>query len=432
MRLKRLTLILTGLALLIGLPGVGQPANDPEPINLSDSGTACGAQDDCQPGLAAQGENVYVVWPQAEEANQSTLYLAKSTDGGETFAPATPIEPSVEGVSQQPDLAVLPDGTLLLAWADDRNGRFDVFITRSTDQGDTWQWDDEAAYLNVSDNEGDSLDPVLGNRSEGRFVIAWSDDTRQRAINPDGLRNIFLRASQFAAEGLTNPVNVSNEIANDSLGARHPDLVVDSSEPLPRASVYVVWERRSRTRDREIFFRQSSPFSTPINVSNSPNDASLAPVIALQSTSNERNRVLVIWNELQGSDTLIMSNSASDAGRAFSAPSFSDDPFSLSESRSNDGSVAARAPSVATNAAGEIFLVWEHEQRGESAIRLRTGLDPFSPPETLSDRDADVMNPVVDVNDTHLYAAWVEATPSGDGFDVYLARQEIVRANRGL
>ena len=98
-------------------------------------------------GAVAPDGTQYVVWNEGLHT-----ILAISKDGGKTFAPSRPIietgPPYFGGAASFPGfLRVLgvpqiglneKDGTLYVAWSDTRNGNADVFLSRSTDRGETW------------------------------------------------------------------------------------------------------------------------------------------------------------------------------------------------------------------------------------------------------------------------------------------------------
>jgi hypothetical protein len=77
------------------------------------------------------------------------------------------------------------DGEALVAWQDARNGRDDIFLTRSTDGGRTWGSEDQRMD---ADEPGTALSRFasLARAKDGRVVLAWDDD---RA----GLEDVYAR-----------------------------------------------------------------------------------------------------------------------------------------------------------------------------------------------------------------------------------------------
>lgn len=101
--------------------------------------------------------NLYAAWADYRN-NDSDIYFARSTDGGDTWDPAVRLndDPISNGIDQwQPQVSVAPNGRVAVMWFDRRlpcpdlpwipaahvgvlNGCIDTFMTRSFDDGQTW------------------------------------------------------------------------------------------------------------------------------------------------------------------------------------------------------------------------------------------------------------------------------------------------------
>ena len=108
---------------------------------------------------------------EGEDAQPSTLLMARSSDGGRTWEQGGMGQ--AEQVLEEPLAAVSPDGgSLYLAWADGRNGDLDVFFMRSGDQGRTW-----SEPLRVNDdpqgNRRSQKWPRMSIAPGGRIDLAW-------------------------------------------------------------------------------------------------------------------------------------------------------------------------------------------------------------------------------------------------------------------
>lgn len=82
------------------------------------------------PRIAAQGQNVFVVW-QDERAGQMprrpAIYLRQSSDGGATWA-AEQLVRGIPGRAERPAIALTPDGEPVVVWQEIRAAQpFDVF-----------------------------------------------------------------------------------------------------------------------------------------------------------------------------------------------------------------------------------------------------------------------------------------------------------------
>jgi hypothetical protein len=121
---------------------VARPGQADEPVRVTPPGPAVDSLHQA-PGLAlGPGGEVYVTWSSPKPRPEgvlfaSDLYLSRSLDGGRTFEPPLrlnddrPISHSFE------DLAVAPDGTVLVGWIDSRDGqrRAATYVVRVADRG---------------------------------------------------------------------------------------------------------------------------------------------------------------------------------------------------------------------------------------------------------------------------------------------------------
>ncbi|TFH31379.1 MAG: hypothetical protein E4H00_03615 [Myxococcales bacterium] len=129
----------------------------------------------------ATGTLVLVWADQRERGVDTNVFQARSTDRGRTWTTPSRVDtadatfdPDVEipANAWRPDIAA-GDGSLCVAWQDDRLGNNDIFASRSADAGDSY-----AAELRVDDSgDGSSqqYDPAVAIGS-GRCYVAWVDD----------------------------------------------------------------------------------------------------------------------------------------------------------------------------------------------------------------------------------------------------------------
>ncbi len=87
------------------------------------------------PSLAAEGDRLYVVWMD-ERDGHTEVYARRSTDGGTSFTPEERLT-DLPDTSWVPSIAVSGQ-RVSLAWVDTRNGHEEEFFKRSTDGGATW------------------------------------------------------------------------------------------------------------------------------------------------------------------------------------------------------------------------------------------------------------------------------------------------------
>jgi hypothetical protein len=131
-----------------------------------------------QPDLAAAGRNVYVCWTQklAYDSPNTHLYLSRSNDNGRSWL-NTPIRidrrSATKGVVERPRLAAY--GSYAYAvWRDTRNGKSDIYLNYSSNNGMTWLNKD--IRIDVGDAPGASHGYVAEIAVSGPYVyVAWHD-----------------------------------------------------------------------------------------------------------------------------------------------------------------------------------------------------------------------------------------------------------------
>ncbi len=111
---------------------------------------------------------IHVVWEAATDIRYS-----RSTNGGVSFGSSIVLNDDGSNASQgKPSIAVEDGGTVHVAWEDKRLGDFDIFYTRSTDDGLTFE-----PNVRINDDattEGQATPAIAV--EDGEFVhIAWAD-----------------------------------------------------------------------------------------------------------------------------------------------------------------------------------------------------------------------------------------------------------------
>jgi hypothetical protein len=123
------------------------------------------------------GDRLFVLWLAATD-HGDRLFSSSSTDRGLTWTPPTPVQhlPAERMIQvASPSALLMPDGEALVAWHDSRNGRFDVYLSRSTDGGRTWGSED--LRLDTDDaGTAHSRYPRFARSADGRVAVTWEDD----------------------------------------------------------------------------------------------------------------------------------------------------------------------------------------------------------------------------------------------------------------
>jgi hypothetical protein len=121
---------------------VARPGTTDEPVRVNPPQTSADSLHQA-PGLAlGPGGEVYITWSSSKPKPvgglfASDLYLSRSLDGGRSFEPPLRVNDDRPISHSFEDLAVTPDGTVLVAWIDSRDGasRTATWVARVTERG---------------------------------------------------------------------------------------------------------------------------------------------------------------------------------------------------------------------------------------------------------------------------------------------------------
>ncbi|NLH50492.1 MAG: exo-alpha-sialidase [Myxococcales bacterium] len=153
--------------------------------------------DQTLPAIAVDGETVYVVW-QDGSTFQADVRLAVSENGGLSFEPSVMPDEPAPFDQIAPDLAVAPGGDLYLVWADWRNeADYDLYLAVSEDHGASFA----APRLAPAAVSGTQVEPSIAVGDDGTIYLAWADNRRSTAED-SGIR-WDVRAAVSRDGGLT-------------------------------------------------------------------------------------------------------------------------------------------------------------------------------------------------------------------------------------
>ena len=181
--------------------------------------------------ISVKGNNVYVVWDDSTR-DVYDIFFAMSTDGGLTFTTKI-ISNNPEGGygSENPQISSQGNNVYVVWQQDGRDDNFpDIFITRSTDGGQTFSEPD-----NISNIPGGSRFPQISSEGDNVYVV-WED---AGALNDE---DTFFSFSHDSGQTFSEPFNISNMTSRSF----SPQISSQGN------NVYVVWEEFSD--DRDIFF----------------------------------------------------------------------------------------------------------------------------------------------------------------------------------
>lgn len=161
------------------------------------------------PSLAlGPGRTLYLAWTVGED-NAADIRLAKSVDAGITFAEPQIVAPS-KNYSDAPKLAVDPDGTLHLVYAESSGGPFEQYHIRYIRSADGARTFDVPRVLSnpVPASISSTAFPGLIIDAKGNLYVIWEQyyDHRQRP------RGLGIAVSSDGGRSFTPPSTVPDSI----------------------------------------------------------------------------------------------------------------------------------------------------------------------------------------------------------------------------
>ncbi len=83
-----------------------------------------------------------------------------------------------DGDSYSPSLAIAPDGTVVVAWADESEDDVEIYVRRWNGAAWVEMGSGSASGGGISDNDGDSWSPSLALGPDGMPIVAWDDESK--------------------------------------------------------------------------------------------------------------------------------------------------------------------------------------------------------------------------------------------------------------
>jgi hypothetical protein len=283
----------------------------------------------------------------------------------------------------RPALASDGAGTLFAIWEDGRNGGVynrDIYFSRSTDGGDTWQRPD--VRVNDGTSTGNQIRPdLVYDQSIGRLYAVWQDER-------NGNYDIY-----FAYSDDFGDTWIAHQKLNDDVGTAaqlNPSIAVGPGALGPGDRVYVVWQDQRNGNDDVYLIRSDdggASWSPNYFVTDDPSMTAqnqAAPSVAVE---NVRGYVVVAWEDWR--DPLhpeIYAMWSIDEGETYGI----DVPVTIVAPEARD--TYRRAPVLATQTTTETIEYWD---------------------------EVDEITKTVTTGVTAIHVAWEDGPP--DETDVYYA-----------
>ena len=292
---------------------------------------------------------IIVTYATRDDKYNGAAFVTRSTDGGKTFAPPSPITSG--SPSQRFETAGLaPDGRLFAVWIDKRNA------AKARSEG--VKYAGAALAFSTAGKGSTEFPPATIARDNTceccRIALAFTPDGRPAVV----FRNIFdggvrdhalITFSDLATPG---PVmRVSDDAwATDACPHHGPSIAIT-----PDGSYHVTWFTSGKTR-KGVFYARSldggKSFTEPLALGTAGRQISRPYVLAT------REKLLLVWKEFDGERTEVRAMTSGDGGKSFGAAS----TVAATSNESDHPMLVA--------AGGKVYLSWQTKSEGYRLIAV--------------------------------------------------------------
>ncbi len=260
------------------------------------------------PSLACQGERAWVAWEDARdgELENRNIYLSLTTDGGRHWSEAeVMLDDDAEGRAMSLGPRVVAAGDrVVVAWFDNRDGAYDIYVRSSTDEGRTWNG--SPVRVDTDDaGEAWSAWPQLALDEDGTLVVTWEDSR-------DGVSDVRVNTSTDG--GLSFGRDVQLDTGGQPANSFLPQIARSGTR------VYVTWHDERSGAGRDVLLSSSSdggyswlPEPVRLDTDTPGMSDSLNPALAADG-----DRVHVVWQDDRSGGYDILLRSSLDGGSTWS------------------------------------------------------------------------------------------------------------------
>jgi hypothetical protein len=148
----------------------------------------------------------YALWTAEDGHDHTSLRLATSTNWGRSFNKSIPVDPTGAASQSFYTLAVGPDGAVYAAWLDGRDrgqgksGSSALYVAKSTDRGQSF-----GKSVRVALNVCPCCRPSIAFTDARTMHIGW------RGVIDDDIRDIFVSASSDGGATFSTPARVAED-----------------------------------------------------------------------------------------------------------------------------------------------------------------------------------------------------------------------------
>lgn len=353
-----------------------------------------GTEEQVLPAIGVDGDGNFVItWADKQNGNwdiYGQLYSNNGIEIGANFK----INDDASNTSQYwPCCTRHADGSFIVAWADERNGNYDIYYQRFTHDGIAI-----GSNSRADDDAGVALQflPKLTIAANGNFIITWTDERNnnrdiyaQRFLNDGtpagqnflvnddntdkGQQNSYIAADldgnfTICWEDSRNDFNDIYARSYNSDGIAHDESFMVNDDTLNTNQYYpgitadlegnftIVWEDYRLGIRGDIFLQHFDDEGNPVQTNEKVNDDfgtenQTTPSVAASANGN----FTVVWVDSRYEESDIFAQRFDEMGN------FTGVNFKVND---DTGYYAQHEPSVASDAAGNTMVVWTDFRSG--------------------------------------------------------------------
>ncbi|MGD9346388.1 MAG: sialidase family protein [Candidatus Aminicenantes bacterium] len=340
----------------------------PTDIRL-DTGDTPGAYESRSPQISVSGSNIYVVWHDLRNGTFD-IYFNRSTDEGATWQLSdTRLDvgdaPGANH-SMNPQISSSEDNVYVV-WEDDRNTsyRSDIYFNYSTNGGTTWQTSDIRLDFGDLPGANNSWSPQISSNGDNVYVV-WGD-----------LRNgssdiYFVCSTDGGATWLPSEIRLDIGDSAGAHGSFDPQISINGDD------VYVVWEdARNEVGGfgQDIYFNYSTDGGTTWQATDIRLDTGDAPG-ANESRHPQigcsGSNVYVVWNDMRNAPSTytmdVYFNYSTDGGANWQAADTRLDVGDI------PGASYSNSPKISCSG-NSVYTVWYDGRNGNADIYFNNSQD---------------------------------------------------------
>jgi Neuraminidase (sialidase) len=190
--------------------------------------------------------HVYTIWFDTRNG-EASIYFRASDDFGHTWREELRVKSAAGSVEGPMQMAGNDQGHLYIAWADDRDDEYGIYVVASTDHGRTWS---KEMRLDVGKAKAARASlPSLAADPAGHVYVVWQDARH-------GGWDVYLNMSaDFGKTWHAQGVRLNTDPPGEA-EARLPQIVLDG-----KGAIAVVWqEDRGADQQEGIYLTWSTDF----------------------------------------------------------------------------------------------------------------------------------------------------------------------------